>query len=268
MVALVCVSFWGCVLEESPDATQPATPSGSNPLPQGCNDAAQAAMCPPGSAPLTGREAFDVCQGRSDIQITDNTGAISAICEGQGACLVVCNLQDPCSCGIERIDNEGVFCVPCDLASACGNAICEGGEDPESCPVDCAAECLAEQGRCLAGELQLCQSNGSWSTVPCRADQSCEVSSFAANMSFCQTSISPSGGSRPTIAPAPSLDWAPSDIAYFETPIDCLGGDPRGCFTVGLTRGPEVFAVGSGGVVHYNPITGEGEVLDGAIGLP
>ncbi|MBH24551.1 MAG: hypothetical protein CMH57_08885 [Myxococcales bacterium] len=230
-------------------------------LPEGCDAAALAAQCPPGSDPLTGPEAFDACQGESGAQLTDSSGAIGAICEGTGACLVVCNLQDPCTCGVDRITTEGIFCVECNLAPACGNAICEGGEDPQSCPVDCAAQCMPDQGRCSGEQLQICQGNGSWDDVACRSDQACTVSGRVTNAAFCQTRISPSGGSRPPIASPPRLEHDPAEIAFLDANL-CEGANQPGCFGVDVMRGGEQGLVISGGLKLVDVDTQESASLD------
>jgi hypothetical protein len=261
----VCALLGGCALQGEGGEPEAVEAPVNNGLPAGCDAAALAAMCPPGSQPLTGREAFDACQGQGGVQITDNTGAIAGVCAGQGACLVVCNLQDPCQCGVERIDNTGIYCVPCELSAACGNALCEGGEDPQSCPVDCAALCQPEQGRCAGAELQLCQDNGSWATVACRADQACEVSRFAPNMAYCQTAISPSGGTRPPIAPAPELAHEPAGVARLAAQLTCINNSPTECFGQGFVLNNQILAQSGRGVIIFDPLTDQGRGVSSSL---
>lgn len=264
LIGLFALGLGACVPAE--ESTQDNNGGASNNgLPQGCDDAALAAMCPPGSQPLTGPDAFDACQGRGDVQITNGDGAISGVCQGQGACLVVCNLQDPCTCGIERIDTQGIFCVPCELAAACGNAICEGGEDPQSCPVDCAAQCTAGQGRCQGEDLQICQDNGSWQTLPCRSDQSCTPGQFSSGSAFCQTAVSPSGGTLPPLEPLPQVQGDSAQIGVLAAQLTCAGPNPTACETLGVVKDNKILAKG---LRLFDPWSQEVETLttDGSVG--
>jgi hypothetical protein len=115
------------------------------------------------------------------------------VCREAQECVILCRFQDPCDCGVARISDEGVFCAPC--TSACGDAVCEGGEGPELCPQDCSPDCVPDQDRCNGEHLQSCNLQGRWETVLCRSDQRCAFGGEAPRVgAACQTRLSPTGG--------------------------------------------------------------------------
>lgn len=169
------------------------------------------AQCPPGSDPNVSVAATAQCQGAAR-ELTDPDGAVRGICESSDGCLVVCNFLDPCACGIDRITAEGVFCAEC--SSGCGNAICEGGESPQTCPEDCGSICTAGEERCAGEHREICEVDGDWGRAECRGDQTC-ADAPVAGATFCQTRISPDGGTF--VAPggeAAEVAGVPLDIRF------------------------------------------------------
>ena len=194
-----------------------------------CAESDLIAQCPPGSSPDLSAQATSACEGQVDIPLVGEGGSVHAACKGQSECLVVCNFDIPCTCGLDRITREGVFCVDCAGAAACGNAKCEGGEDPATCPVDCAMVCSAGQQRCNGRNREDCNGQGSWETVECRDDQACELQGGVA----CQPFLSPSGGTWPgTGWETLHLPADPADIYFAETEFACPGNSGA-CTPVG-----------------------------------
>lgn len=137
-----------------------------------CQLAALAAQCPPGSRPLFGEDAASRCRLAQSGDGGYESGFDAGLCNGQGACLVACNFENPCTCGVDRITNEGVFCTSCAESSACGNAVCEAGESPTTCAVDCAPVCENDTQRCNDGDVETC-FQGRWVTETCQAGAAC-----------------------------------------------------------------------------------------------
>lgn len=170
--------------DAGPDARRDDTP---------CDRPELWAQCPVGSSPQV--LARGCVEG---AEIINDDGSTSGICARAGECLFACNFQDPCPCGIDRITNDGIFCTDCRDAAACGDAVCDGGEDPQTCPVDCGETCLAENERCDGNARQECEDNGRWATLACRADQICQFASADQKVvTVCQTRISMGGGRFP-----------------------------------------------------------------------
>ena len=44
----------------------------------------------------------------------------------------------------------------------CGDAVCDRGENPQICPVDCGETCVADNERCKGNARQECEENGRW----------------------------------------------------------------------------------------------------------
>lgn len=141
-----------------------------------CAESTLIAQCPKGSSPILGTAADSICRSAAGVDVTNAEGAVSARCLGESACRVVCQFASPCPCGVESITPEGVFCVDCGQAAACGDGMCTGGESPDTCPVDCGAECQPGETRCDGPAVQACNLRGRWDTIPCGAGDRCEVS--------------------------------------------------------------------------------------------
>jgi hypothetical protein len=191
---LLSLVLWGCETSDDPadpggagGAPQPEPPVGSV-----CDVDVLVAQCPPGSLPIVEESQTRSCQGGAEI--TDDSGAVTGICRAAESCTFICNFSDPCRCGVDRITNEGVFCAKC--VTACGNAVCEGGEDPQSCPIDCAERCPPDAERCNGNHREVCEDNGLWTRLTCREDQRCIVAAdpVVQALTLCETRISQGGG--------------------------------------------------------------------------
>jgi hypothetical protein len=192
----------------------------------GCVESDLIAQCPPGSNPDLSAEAVSSCEGQADFLLSGDGGSIDAACRGSGECLVVCNFQVPCTCGVDAITAEGVFCTPCLESAACGDAVCEGGEDATTCPVDCAAACPAGSRRCNGRDREDCNMQGQWERVACRPDQACEVGPAG---TACQANLSPAGGTYAGTGWAEvRLPHDPAEVYFPEAEIGC-GSTPGGC---------------------------------------
>jgi hypothetical protein len=185
----------------------------------GCVESDLIAQCPPGSNPDLNASATSECEGQANILLSGDGGSIEAACRGTGECLVVCNFQVPCDCGVDAITTEGIFCTPCTEASACGDAVCEGGEDQNTCPVDCAASCAPNTRRCNGRNREDCNGQGQWETVTCREDQACEVGPGGV---ACVAYLSPAGGTWPgTGWEDITLPGDPAEVYFPEAEIGC-----------------------------------------------
>ncbi len=202
MKYLILLVFFGC--DAAPDDA-PTNDAGRTPLAdsgrptpdQGqrspCENQDLAAQCPPGSNPLV---ITDGCV--EGAEITEENGTVTGVCARAGECLFACNFQDPCPCGIDAITRDGIECTPCSEAAACGDAVCDRGENPQVCAVDCGETCVADNERCSGNARQECDENGRWSTLACRDDQVCQFGqAVGAVVTVCQTRISQGGAPFP-----------------------------------------------------------------------
>lgn len=212
---LILLLFLGC--DSAADGGETEKTADAGPVQQTCVErtAELIAQCPPGSQPEVVAAGTAECAG----QVIDAAGAVAGICEADDGCILFCNFSNPCTCGLDRVTTEGVFCAPC--ATACGNGTCEGGEDPTSCPEDCGDVCAPGAQRCSGDVREVCQPNGDWDPAACRADQSCAE---APGRTFCQTRLSPDGGTwvAPTGTPFAG-DGDPTTIRFQAARLMCTG---------------------------------------------
>ncbi len=139
-----------------------------------CVESDLLAQCPPGSNPLLGATADSVCVASVQGDLVNGEGAVSGRCFGQAGCQVACQFSSPCRCGVESVTRDGVVCVNCQDVAACGDGVCEGGEDPQGCPQDCAGECQPGAQRCQGALIEVCNLRGRWDGLPCPSDEVCE----------------------------------------------------------------------------------------------
>jgi len=158
-----------------------------------CENQNLAAQCPVGSNP---RVITEGCV--EGAEFIEEDGTVTGVCARAGECIFACDFQDPCPCGIDRITPAGVFCTDCREAAACGDAVCDRGENPQICAVDCGETCVADNERCTGNARQECEENGRWTTLGCRQDQLCQFGQASGLVvTVCQTRISPGGGTFP-----------------------------------------------------------------------
>lgn len=138
------------------------------------------AQCPPGSNPILGASAESMCEASASVDLTTESGAVSGRCFGAGSCRVACQFASPCRCGVDAVTREGVFCTPCADAAACGDGLCDRGENPMTCPEDCNAECTPNEERCQATAREVCDGTGHWMQLECDVGQTCTVDSQGA----------------------------------------------------------------------------------------
>ena len=162
----LAASMAGCPAEEASNGGDVAA---------ACNESDLIAQCPPGTDPLLGSQAEMECGGVGGVDIVNASGEVSGRCLGSGACVVACRFLEPCPCGVTAITRDGVFCSSCQNSAACGNGICEGGEDPEACPEDCGRQCATGAQRCAGDtEYEVCDGRGRWERVPCASGEICQ----------------------------------------------------------------------------------------------
>lgn len=138
-----------------------------------CDSAALIAQCPVGANPIVGAQAQRSCESAFSPLIESAEGHIEGLCQGTAGCHVLCMFADPCRCGIAQLSRDGVVCTDCSLAAACGNDLCEPGETPENCPIDCGQSCTAGERRCDGEILEVCSLQGRHERLPCARDEYC-----------------------------------------------------------------------------------------------
>ena len=218
------------------DATAPGT-SGAN-TGISCAESDLIAQCPIGSSPDLSAEATSACNGQVDFLLSGDGGSVKAACKGKSECLVVCQFASPCLCGVVSVTRDAIVCVDCATASACGNARCEGGEDPNTCPVDCSAVCPQGTRRCNGRDREDCNAQGSWETVACRPDQTCEVGPGGI---ACQANLNPSGGTFPGTGWGDErLPYDPADIYFAEAELSVMQQTGAGCLPLAFVDADHV----------------------------
>lgn len=140
-----------------------------------CETSNLIAQCPAGTSPLLGSQAESSCAAVAGGVVLDGTGQASGQCYGVGSCRVVCQFAMPCRCGVESVGRDGVICAACEGAASCGNGVCEGGESPATCGIDCGVLCMPDERRCDGEALQACSLQGRWDTLECPSGEVCMV---------------------------------------------------------------------------------------------
>lgn len=133
------------------------------------------AQCPPGSDPRLDAQAESKCKAAGSVNLVTESGSVTGSCVGTGSCKVLCQFAVPCTCGVEQITSEGVFCKDCNAQASCGDGMCTGGEDATSCPGDCGMICKPDAERCNGTRRQVCNLNGTaWDTLDCLENEACK----------------------------------------------------------------------------------------------
>ena len=151
-----------------------ATQAGGDGSVQDCVQSDLIAQCPLGSNPLLGAQAEAACDSAVGGVVQDAQGQATGQCYGVGSCRVVCQFAVPCRCGVASVGRDGVVCASCDDAASCGNDVCEGGESPQNCPIDCGAVCTAGERRCDGELLEECSLQGRFERLPCPQGEVCD----------------------------------------------------------------------------------------------
>lgn len=189
------------------------------------------AQCPPGSNPQLGSVAESMCSGAAGTIISDGQGAATGNCVGTSACVVACQWASPCLCGVASVTVDGIQCQPCDPDRGCGNGVCDPGENPQICAIDCGARCSPGEARCgNEGGRQSCNLQGVWEDLACPDGRVCALRDGAADcvLDVVGPNPEPEPGAGPDPEPEDNACWtlgpaeAPSDGAYL-TPGDCRG---------------------------------------------
>ena len=143
-----------------------------------CAEGNAIALCPTNTRALLEADAESSCNTEGSIDVdydmtmsTQAMGAVSQVCAGSGSCRVVCELLEACDYGVRSVSvEEGIICQ----SAPCGNGICDSGENPENCAVDCAeASCEPNDRRCMGDTIQECNQQGLWETAACGSGQVC-----------------------------------------------------------------------------------------------
>lgn len=142
-----------------------------------CDQSTLIAQCPPASNPILGSQAEGQCQGAVDGVVSDLEGRATGSCNSNASCRLYCQFSSPCLCGVESVTKDGVKCATCNGISGCGDGLCADGENPDSCAIDCAAQCTAGETRCQGEGRQECNLQGAWETLACPSGEVCDVTS-------------------------------------------------------------------------------------------
>lgn len=131
------------------------------------------AQCPPGSDPRLDAASTAQCEGSGSLDLIEQNGSFTAACAGEGSCVVLCQFVDPCECGVLIITSDELRCKSCEDRAACGNGVCEGGEGPDTCPLDCSGECTPGAERCNGDGREVCGNDGRWDPLACPEGDTC-----------------------------------------------------------------------------------------------
>lgn len=162
VLALSLVQCLGC--DPSADGTQVAAECVQNDL---------IAQCPPGSDPRLDAQSSATCEAAGDANLISQEGSVSAKCVGEGSCQVLCQFAIPCACGVDVIDDTGVYCTDCGELPGCGNGMCEGTETVDNCAADCGPVCESGQERCQGNDREQCNLQGRWELLACGDETAC-----------------------------------------------------------------------------------------------
>lgn len=145
------------------------------------------ATCPPGTFIDLEALSYEGCEesANGSVIIDTESGSISAKCFNNSTCKYVCKPPRPC-CGLEEWTLESYSChTPCcddgnppPCESACGNRVCEFGEDRSSCPQDCESECTPGQEVCDGLDRKICTPSENWEIRECPSNSSCRELSY------------------------------------------------------------------------------------------
>ncbi len=178
---VLCLSLClGCDSLSSPkDAVQVAN---------ACVEADLISACPVGTSPNLKAQADATCNSSGSVHIEtiqeSGGGEVKNVCVGSGTCQVVCELFMPCKNGIKSITKESIECQ-IEATAVCGNQSCEVGESQESCPRDCAGDCIPLEERCNGLNREYCNQRGIWEALNCLETEKCKLLPNDSSKTFC-----------------------------------------------------------------------------------
>lgn len=158
-----------------------STSAGGKDAAPNCDADMLVGLCPAGSSP----EVEVRCEGAMDVA---RNGTTIGVCRSSD-CNVFCRLEFPCLCGVRSATAERIECADC--TTACGDSLCEPGEDPNSCALDCGPRCVAAAERCYGADREQCGTTGFWERVPCAEGAICAAAGDATECLACDVDAPP-----------------------------------------------------------------------------
>jgi hypothetical protein len=132
-------------------------------------------ICPIGTSPRLDAEATSQCSGSAGVRVVTQSGEVEGACASVGGCTVFCEPSPTMECpfGIETISRDGIVCRDQPLTAGCGNGVCDGGENSQTCQIDCSGVCVNGSERCNGSSREVCNLMGRWETLECVESERC-----------------------------------------------------------------------------------------------
>lgn len=132
-------------------------------------------ICPIGTSPRLDAEATSQCSGSAGVRVVTQSGEVEGACASVGGCTVFCEPSPTFECpfGIETISRDGIVCRDQPLTAGCGNGVCDGGENSQTCQIDCSGVCINGSERCNGSSREVCNLMGHWETLSCVDGERC-----------------------------------------------------------------------------------------------
>lgn len=132
-------------------------------------------VCPIGTSPRLDAEATSQCSGSAGVRVVTQSGEVEGACASVGGCTVFCEPAPNFECpfGIETISRDGIVCRDQPLTAGCGNGVCDGGENSQTCQIDCSGVCVNGSERCNGASREVCNLMGRWETLECVDGERC-----------------------------------------------------------------------------------------------
>lgn len=152
-----------------------------------CTEIELRGLCPAGTAPNLDAAATAECDtagsgsgSQSAAGNVSGSADFNQVCRSSGTCRVLCEVTVECPFGVKTITATEVVCATKEESNSCGDGICLGEEDHQSCPADCERECDANATSCDGAQLRTCSPKGLWSVTDCEPGTQCKVENGAA----------------------------------------------------------------------------------------